>query len=183
MLKQWNTKIICVSGKAQHGKDTTAAWLKLSLVNKGYKVLLIHYADLLKFICKTYFEWNGEKDDEGRTLLQRVGTDVVRTQDPNYWVDSVIKVLSFFPGEWDYVIIPDCRFPNEITVMQKEYPTYHVRVSRSPDWVSPLSIEQQNHPSETALDNFGYDLLIKNYWDPATLADTIDEIVDSGYFE
>ena len=177
------TKFICVSGKAQHGKDTTAQALKELLIENGKKVEIIHYADLLKHICKSFFGWNGEKDEKGRTLLQYVGTDVVRTQKPNYWVEFVLGVVELFPNEWDYLIIPDCRFPNEITAMQKEYPTYHVRVSRSPDWVSPLSIEQQNHPSETALDNFGYDLLIKNYWDPATLADTIDEIVDSGYFE
>lgn len=183
MLKQWQTKIICVSGKARHGKDTVADFLHTELVEQGHKVLLIHYADLLKFICKTYFLWDGKKDDAGRTLLQRVGTDVVRAQEPDFWVNSILKVLSFFPNEWDYVIIPDCRFPNELQAVQKEYPAYHVRVTRGADYQSPLTIEQQQHPSETALDTFYYDVLIENSGSLDDLHAKVSKLVKDGYFE
>lgn len=43
-------KIIAISGKAQHGKDTTAGFLKSALEADGYKVQVAHYADLLKYI-------------------------------------------------------------------------------------------------------------------------------------
>lgn len=156
------TKFICVSGKAQHGKDTTAQALKELLIENGKKVEIIHYADLLKHICKSFFGWNGEKDEKGRTLLQYVGTDVVRTQKPNYWVEFVLGVVELFPNEWDYLIIPDCRFPNEIdTLKSNGYEVIHVRVVR-PNFVSNLTEEQKNHISETALDNYGYDLLFEN---------------------
>ena len=59
-------KIIAISGKAQHGKDTTAGFLKSTLEADGYKVQVAHYADLLKYICKQFFGWNGQKDDAGR---------------------------------------------------------------------------------------------------------------------
>ena len=95
--------IICVSGKAQHGKDTCAGIMQRLLEERGKKVRVIHYADLLKYLCKTYFDWNGEKDDYGRTLLQRVGTDTIRAQKPDYWVNFVIDFLKLFPNEWDYV--------------------------------------------------------------------------------
>ena len=45
-------KVITISGKAQNGKDTTAGLLKAALEADGYKVLITHYADLLKYICK-----------------------------------------------------------------------------------------------------------------------------------
>lgn len=184
MLSRWKTKIICVSGKARHGKDITAEFINTALINKGYKTLIIHYADLLKYICKTYFNWNGKKDDTGRTLLQRVGTEVIRTQEPDYWVNELLKVLSFFPGEWDYVIIPDCRFPNEIIGPGKLYPSYSVRVIRDdPNFKTPLTLEQQNHVSETALDNFYFDTIIHNSGTIEDLRKTVIELVDAGEFE
>ena len=154
-------QVICISGKAQHGKDTTALITKYILECKGEKVLILHYADLLKYLCKSYFNWDGNKDDKGRTLLQYVGTDIVRKKEPNYWVDFVIKFLHLFEDEWDYVLIPDCRFPNEVDSFYGEFPFIHWRVVR-PNFDSPLTKEQQNHPSETALDNHLFDKVIIN---------------------
>lgn len=157
------TTFICISGKAQHGKDTSAQIFHRELTSMGNKAIIIHYADLLKFICRTYFDWNGEKDDYGRSLLQEVGTDVIRAKEPDFWVNWVVKIIDLFPDRWDYVIIPDCRFPNEINVLERKFinQTYHFRVKR-PDFESPLSLEQQNHISETALDGFAPDELILN---------------------
>lgn len=155
-------KVICVSGKAQHGKDSFASLLAASLVDYcGKTVRIFHYADLLKHICRTYFDWNGEKDEVGRTLLQRVGTDVIRSQEPDYWVDEVIHLLRLFPNEWDYVIIPDCRFPNEVDKVKEYFESVHIRVIR-PGYKSQLTVEQQNHISETALDNSSPDIIVYN---------------------
>ena len=132
------------------------------LRGKGHKVLLAHYADLLKYICKQFFGWNGKKDEDGRTLLQHVGTDVIRKQMPSYWVDFISDILRFFPDEWDYVIIPDTRFPNEIDRLRiNGFPVTHIRVIR-PNFETQLTEEQQNHPSETALDHIEPDTWIVN---------------------
>ena len=161
-------KVICISGKAQHGKDTTAGVLKGFLEDSGAKVVIIHYADLLKFICEKWFGWDGEKDSFGRSLLQRVGTDTIRAKEPNYWVNFVVELLKLFPNEWDYVIIPDCRFPNEINCMKDNFNTIHLRVFRN-NFESPLSAEQQKHISETALDHVTPDLWIENSGDKEDL--------------
>lgn len=155
-------KIICISGKARHGKDVTATMLGKSLEDIGYSVLIAHYGDLVKYICKTFFNWDGEKNEAGRGLLQQVGTDVVREQNPDFWVNFVRDILRFFPDKWDYVIIPDCRFPNEVYVMKDEFKdVIHIRVVR-PSLISPLTAEQQAHISETALDDAAPDYLIYN---------------------
>ena len=65
-MKNPNIKIYAISGKAQQGKDTFAEILSQELTEKGYRVLVIHYADLLKFICKSLFNWDGQKDENGR---------------------------------------------------------------------------------------------------------------------
>lgn len=156
------TRFICIGGKAQEGKTTTARFLKEALIEKGYKVLIIHFADLLKFICTTCFDWNGVKDEYGRTMLQNVGTDRVRCQCLNYWVDFVVDLADLFPDEWDFIIVPDARFPNEITrIDERGYDVTYVKVRR-PGFGSLLTPEQQQHPSEVALDGVIPDFLLIN---------------------
>ena len=154
-------KIITISAKAQHGKDYTANMLRELLEDQGYSVLVTHYADLLKYICKQFFGWDGQKNEEGRTLLQKVGTEGVRAIKPNYWVDFIIDILTFFPNEWDYVIIPDTRFPNEIEMMKEEFDCVSVHISR-PNFENNLTEEQRKHPSETALDGYKFNYEITN---------------------
>lgn len=161
-------KIITISGKAESGKDTSAKIIKEQLEDMGYNVLIYHYADLLKYICRQFFDWDGNKDEVGRTILQRVGTDVIRKQEPNYWVDFVKSILKFFPDEWDFVLIPDCRFPNEIDLMKTDFDTVSVHITR-PGYENHLTKEQRQHPSETALDNYRFDYELTN-------ADTIEEM-------
>ena len=49
-------KVICISAKARHGKDTAAEIMKEYLEMQGKKVLITHFADLLKYLCKSLFE-------------------------------------------------------------------------------------------------------------------------------
>lgn len=153
------THFILISGLAGSGKDTSATILKECLEKHGQRVLITHYADLLKFICKNFFGWNGEKDEAGRTLLQQVGTDCIREQDPDYWVDFVANLVRMFPDKWDFVIVPDVRFANEIDrIADAGFPSTHIHIVR-PDLESKLTDEQKNHPSETSMDN-----VVPDYW-------------------
>lgn len=155
--------IILISGKARHGKDTAAQFIEAELKRRGKTVLIVHYGDLVKFVCHTYFNWNGEKDEAGRSLLQFVGTDVVRTNNPDFWTTFTADILTYFKDGWDYVIIPDCRFPNELSVMSSRgFHTTHLQIFR-PNYTSPLTEQQQQHESETALDSTVPDHYINNY--------------------
>lgn len=151
--------------------------LRDALIANHQRAIIVHYADLLKYMCRTFFDWNGEKDDEGRTLLQRIGTDVVREQNPNFWCDFIISVLKMFPDEWDYVIIADCRFPNEIESMRESnFDTTHVRVHR-PNFDSSLSAEQLSHASEIALDEYPVDHFVINGGTLCDLRSRVAELV------
>jgi len=146
-------RVVCISGKARHGKDTVASYMKEELEKHGRTVRIVHYADLLKFICKEYFDWDGEKDEAGRSLLQFVGTDFVRSRKPSFWVDFVGDMLELFGSKWDYTLIPDVRFPNEVLGMEERgFDVTHVRVVR-PGMRPLLSGSQAMHESETAMDN------------------------------
>lgn len=173
---------ICISGKAQNGKDTSAEIFKNELIIRGHSVLVIHQADLLKYICKAFFNWNGEKDEAGRTLLQQVGTNVIRKVEPDFWVDFIAKVTGFFKDTWDYIIVPDTRFPNELEKLKaNDANIFHVRVIRE-GFKSPLTEEQQQHPSETALDGIESDFTLINdksiddlYGGVVSILDAIEE--------
>lgn len=154
--------VILLSAKSGHGKDFIANIMKEKLEQKGNKVLIIHYADLLKYILKTFFNWDGQKDEHGRHLLQYVGTDVIRRQNPNYWVDFVKDIIIMFSNNWDYILIPDARFPNEITRMFcSNFRTISIRITRL-NYISKLTDEQQQHESETALDSYSFDYYMTN---------------------
>ena len=132
-------RVIPISGKARHGKDTCAEMLNEYLTDHGYRVLITHYGDLVKYVCKKFFDWDGRKDDKGRALLQYVGTDVVRSKVTDYWCNFIVDMLNFFGSEWDFVLIPDTRFPNEIECLRNNgFFTTHLRVIR-PDFDNGLT--------------------------------------------
>ena len=172
-MKNTNLKVLCVSGKAQHGKDTTANYIKQIMEENGKRVLIAHYADLLKYICKTFFGWDGQKDEKGRSLLQYVGTGVVRKENPDMWVNFIIDMCRYFGDNWDYVVIPDCRFPNELNRFHEEgFNTRLIRINR-PNFDNGLTEEQKQHASETAMDDFKPDVLFVN---DGTLEDLYEKV-------
>ena len=155
--------VILFSGSASSGKDYVANIMKEQLEEKGNRVLITHYADLLKYILKTYMEWDGEKDEKGRSLLQNIGTEVIRKQEPDFWVNFVVKMITMLPVKWDYILIPDARFLNEIELIKQNpnFKTYTIKVVRK-DYESNLTLEQKNHSSETSLKDYKFDYYINN---------------------
>ena len=160
--------ILLISAKAQHGKDTFASAFKEEAKNKSeYRTLIIKYGDILKYVCKEYFNWNGEKDEVGRQILQQVGTNLCRNNNSDVWVNCVIEIVKGLQTEYDFVCIPDVRFPNEITAWEStDFFTFTVRLTRvNEDGIlfdNGLTEEQKQHPSEIALDNYRFNYEIYN---------------------
>ena len=162
------TIILC--GKSGSGKDMMAQFMKEELAKHNQKTLIIHYADAVKWFCRDFLDWDGKKDEVGRTLLQTVGTDIVRAKHPNFWTGIVVGLIQAFEPyqDFDVAIIPDARFPNEIDISLENLKNcVSVRIERKnadgTSWINPtLTEEQRNHPSETSLDVFAFDYIIHN---------------------
>lgn len=160
-------KIILFSGKAENGKTTAAELLKNILESEGQSVVITRYAYYLKDLAKRYCNWNGQKDEAGRHLLQVLGTDIIRQKlnKPNFHVGRICEDIEICQNCVDYVLIDDTRFENEIYYPKAMFgdKVVAVRIIRTtPDFHSHLSEEQLNHRSETALDNFkGFDFVIE----------------------
>jgi hypothetical protein len=119
-----------------------------------------------KWLYGAVVQWEQLKLKEKMEMLDDVKRMIkIRKQNPDYWVGFISEFLKLFPNEWDYVLIPDTRFPNEIQRMIDDgFSVFSVRVNRT-DFESKLTYEQKNHISEIALDDYKFDYTINTISD------------------
>lgn len=174
-------KTILISGKAGHGKDTVAQIMKEELERQGEKVLIIKFGDPVKWFAREYYNWNGEKDEKGRSLLQYIGTEMMRTYNKYYW--GVI-VSEFVAANEDFTValIPDWRFISEEYCIHDDVENYYTLRVERPGFIHPsMTNEQLNHVSETELDNYSFDYTI---WNDGTIDDLREKVKKSlDYFQ
>lgn len=156
-------KLLIFSGKATHGKDETAMRIRNILESQGKRCLTMAVGDSLKHVCAKYFGWDGVKDEKGRTILQHVGTEVCRKNNPGMWARIFVEILKGIETEFDYIFVSDIRFPDEIEHNKAAFgdKVTTIRVNRI-NYISPLTLEQQNHITETALDDYAFDIVVTN---------------------
>lgn len=171
-------KVIGIAGKAESGKDTFGAILKEELESQGKKVMHIGYGDFVKFIAKQYYNWNGEKDEHGRWLLQHIGTEEGRMKvNENIWVDMVINTIQVADKDYDVAIITDCRFLNEFDRWREfGFDMLKIKMLRLTHQ-NKLTEEQRQHPSETSLDNYNDCILVQNEGTLEDLRDIAKQII------
>ena len=161
-------KIILIGNKARMGKDTFANMLKEEL---NERAVIIHFADALKFVCKSYYGWNGEKNTFGRTLLQYVGQST-RDNDEHFWTDFIARLIKAnLSKNYEYIIIPDWRYKEEYERLLKYFhyeDIITVNITRfnsdfSPYIPNELTFEQRQHKSEIDLDTYVCQYYISNF--------------------
>lgn len=171
-------KVICLGAKARNGKNATATLLKSKLESKGYKVLEIAYANYLKYLIASYYGGTYERTEANRTLWQRFGTEKVRVNNPDLWVDTVIDFVKVTTDDFDFVIVSDFRFKNEVDRWVEElFEVQSVHIHRI-GFENDLTEEQRNHPSETALDDFIFDWYIESESGLDKLEKEVDIFID-----
>ena len=177
--------IVGLSGKAESGKDTFAKYAT-NVVNSCAKywnlkriiVKRVGFADALKEEASMHYNWNGVKDEKGRSLLQELGQKR-RAEDENYWVKKVFRnmqdeMFSFYKENpkpiHGVIFITDLRFKNEKEFLSntKEFSELFgetkfvsVRIERS-GHSNRLTEEQRNNISECDLDDEVFDYIVEN---------------------
>ncbi len=150
-----NPKIIMLAGKARAGKDTTASFIKEYGEKNNLKVINLQFSFYIKYYAKLISSWDGSEEAKPRTLLQQLGTDIIRDKIDNYYfikriVDD-IKVLSYFA---DIITISDARLPEELDTINSTYPNViKINIVR-PEFDNSLNKTESVHRTETALDNY-----------------------------
>ncbi len=158
-------KIYMIGGKARNGKDTLANFMKKYFEKNGKKTCIMHIGNYIKHFAIDYFDWDGNDETKPRTLLQHLGTDIIRIKmnKPNFFIDRLLQDIEVLDNFFDIAIISDVRLPLEFDSIKKVYPdTKKINIKR-PELISELSSKEQKHITETALDDYdNYDYKIIN---------------------
>ncbi len=159
-------KIFLIGGKARHGKDTSADLIQKYLEAKGLRVCRSQISRYLKYYIKDHFAWNGSDETKPRDLLQELGTDIIRQKlnKPRFFIDRTIEDIEILSNFFDCILITDIRYPDEFDLIKEKYPDDTIKIIiRRINFEESLNPKQQQHLTETALDNYeDYDYLIIN---------------------
>ncbi|GHU92816.1 hypothetical protein FACS1894208_00770 [Clostridia bacterium] len=161
-------RIYVVTGKAGHGKDAVTEFITRWSCER---VTRVGFVDSLKAACRSWLGWDGNKDEKGRRLLQRVGTDLCRKTHPTILIDFLTHFIDATREYFETLAICDARFPNEIAAI-KAIPDADVtffRVVRPSGFEGELTGDAASHSSETSLDDFTPDVTFVNDADLAQL--------------
>lgn len=126
-------------------------------------------AGRLSYIVEAMGWEDAKKINEVRRFLQELGV-AVRRIDPDIWVRRVLGQLD----DLDYVIT-DVRFPNEFEAL-KGHGALLVEVVRP--GLPPLTGRAARHASETALEGWDWDRVIKNDGTLDDLEYTVDTFLE-----
>lgn len=181
--------MIGVSGYARAGKDTVGAYLtgdhgftRLAFADTLKRFVLAvnpiimwdreaeRYVRLYDALEDNAFEWEKLKAiPEVRQLLQRVGTEGGRDiLGENVWVDGTLSGVDVHADNW---VVTDVRFPNEAAAI-KGRGGFVWRVER------PGTEAVNAHSSETALDEYPFDAVIRNDGTLEDLCRRVDEFLE-----
>ncbi|MFE9569229.1 hypothetical protein ACFYMW_12125 [Streptomyces sp. NPDC006692] len=170
---------IALMGRARSGKDTVASRLvrefqftRIAFADPlrtaaldldpivgseptGYGPLPIRLSDVVR-----HHGWEAAKVlPEVRRTLQRLG-EAMRTQDPDTWLRLALAKVDVADTWGLPVVVTDCRHPNEADALRSRG-FLLVRVER-PGNHGPSSRTEQQHVSETALDDYPADAVLTN---------------------
>jgi hypothetical protein len=193
--------IIGICGLQGSGKDTIG-----NILVEKYGFVQLSFAKILKDIISVLFGWDrnlieGSTEESRkwreqvdkwwatrlsipnltpRYILQFFGTELFRNHfHPDIWVAAVERQLSIYPN----VVITDCRFPNEISML-KSSGTKFIKVTRGelPEWynnyvLDPNQIPENIHPSEYLWINNHFDFTTENNGTIEELSDTIQDYI------
>ncbi|MEX0083017.1 hypothetical protein AB2T90_11340 [Clostridium butyricum] len=184
-------KIILISGKARSGKDCGGSYIASKLRDKGYKVVEDRFAKYIKGYLKDYYykDWNGEtKTDEIREKLQKLGTEKIK-EELNYKSFHAKRLSEDFQivgDDFDYFIVTDTRFPDEIYTFKAMFGDAVVktlRIERQKDFTGGLTNEHLLHKSEIVLDNFVFENVIYNIGTLEEYYNKLDKYINKIFME
>lgn len=174
-------KIILLSGKAESGKTYHANIICEKLNKMGYTAVVVPLARKLKEQAKM-LGWDGKKDERGRTLLQKLSDPIKAYHGRDCYAkwalqdayEECVKKDSYNEGKY-VLICDDVRMRDEIDFFDG-FEKISVRIER-PGHKSSLSEEQLNDKTETALDDYHFDMKVINQGVPQYAEKACDEII------
>ena len=158
-------KIFLVCGASRHGKDTTGNFIEKYCGKNNIKFCRTQISKYLKQYIKDYFGWDGKEETKPRTLLQELGTDIIREKlnKPYFFADRTAEDLEILANFFDVAAVTDIRVPLEIeTIKEKFNDVVVIKVERI-NYETELTEAQQKHKIEQAMNGYkDYDYILIN---------------------
>jgi hypothetical protein len=179
-------QLIGLAGKRGSGKNTVATLIQELEPGRNWQVLA--FGDAIKNVCaalaaelpQPYYSQEGKAEllpAFGLTrgaMLQQVGA-ALRTWRPTVWIEALLASL---PAEQP-VIVADLRFPDEAEAIRARGGIV-VRVEGDPLQQRGDGTRDDNHPSETALDDYrSYSAVLHNTGSLDTLREQVRQLLSS----
>lgn len=163
-------RIFVVSGKAGSGKGEVSKLIKEYYTYKLENTVITEYSKYLKNFAVELSDWDGNPNTKPRTYLQELG-DKIRRLDNKFFINKMIEDLKVYEELVDNVVIEGARFPEEIEDIRLNYDNVYAIYVENQHGSSNLTLEEQSHITETALENYDeFDYILAN--------DTMDSLKD-----
>ncbi len=163
-------KIFLIAGKADSGKKEVAKLIKEYYIYKLENCVITEYSKPLKSFAKELTDWDGNPNTKPRKYLQELG-DKIRKINSKYFINKMLEDLKIYENFVQNVIVDDVRFPEEIEEVKLNYDNVYAIYVENQFSSSKLSIEEQSHITETALESYNeFDYILAN--------DTLDSLKD-----
>lgn len=169
--------VIGLSGKMGSGKDEV--YKLAAQILRGDRIRRVAFGDEVKAEVASTLNLSVKYVEQRkaffRPMLQWWGTEYRRTLfSPTYWIDKMRDKLTD-PSERGWVFVTDVRFQNEAELIS-EVGGFMVRVERSGLEINPATAD---HPSETDLDFYDFDHVIRNDGDVIDLKPEVGGMIDA----
>lgn len=157
-------KIFLIAGKAESGKAEVAKMIKEYYIYQRKDAVITEYSKYLKEYAKEMTDWDGLKVNKPRKFLQDLGYYIRNDLNmPNFFTERMLEDIKVYERDFEVAVICDVRYPNEIKDIKNTYDDVISILVVNQFGQSSLSIEEQTHESELALENYeGFDYTIIN---------------------
>ena len=156
-------KVFVIAGKSGSGKGEVAKFINEYYIYKLQKNVVTSYSKYLKLFAKEMTDWDGISEQKPRDFLQSFGTKI-RNYDNKFFTKRMIEDIELYQLEGiDNIIIGDARMPDEIDEIRNNYDDVYAIYVENQFGQSKLTIEQQAHITETALEGYNdFDYVLSN---------------------
>ncbi len=157
-------KVYLVAGKSGSGKNEVARIIKEYYEAFGKRVVITEFSKYLKMFAKDVLNWDGNNEEKPRRFLQDLGVTIRENMEmPLMLINRMKEDIKIYSLYFDIVVISDVRLPEEIAEFKKEYSDCTAIYVINQFAESKLSIKEQTHITETALENYtDFDVTITN---------------------
>ena len=163
-------RIFVIAGGSGSGKGEVSRLIKEYYTYKLDNTVITEYSKYLKGFAKELSDWDGNENTKPRKYLQELG-DKVRRFDNKFFINRMIEDLKLYEEFTNNVCVVGARFPEEIDDIKENFDNvYSIYVVNQHD-SSKLSLEEQSHITETALENY-------NNFDYVLANDTMESLKD-----